>query len=54
MTRQKDKLYMPMGTGGIMRYAEEEEELLKINPKQLVALVTAIVFVEIILKFIFV
>lgn len=54
MVKQKDRIYMPMGTGGLLRYSEEEKELIKIKPKHVVAIVTAIVVFEILLKFLFV
>ena len=50
---KKDKTYMPMGSGGLLRYSEEEKNLIKIKPKQVVFLVTAIVVLEIVLKFVF-
>jgi len=54
MVKQKDRIYMPMGTGGLLRYSEEEKELIKIKPKHVVIIVTAIVVFEILLKFLFV
>lgn len=51
MGKQKDKIYMPMGTGGLLRYSEEEKEVVKVTPKQVVAIVVTIVVLEIILKF---
>lgn len=48
---KKDKFYMPMGTGGLLRYSEEEKELLKIKPMHVVYIVIAIVMFEIALKF---
>jgi preprotein translocase subunit Sec61beta len=50
---KKDKVYMPMGTGGLMRYSEEEKELIKIKPKQIVVLVVAVTVFEILMKVIF-
>jgi len=47
---KQDKIYMPMGTGGLMRYSEEEKELLKVKPKQVVWIVIGIVILELILK----
>ena len=48
---KKDKIYMPMGTGGLLRYSEEEKELLRIKPMHVVYIVTGIVLLEIVLKF---
>lgn len=53
MARQKDRIYMPMGTGGLMRFAEEEKVLIKVKPMHIVYFIGAIVAAEIILKIIF-
>ncbi len=50
---RKDKMYMPMGTGGIMRYSEEEKELIKVKPKQVIYIVLGIIIMEIILRLVF-
>ena len=47
---KSDKLYMPMGTGGLLRYSEEEKELLKVKPIHVVYIVIGIVILELILK----
>lgn len=44
---KEDKTYMPAGMGGLMRFGEEEEPLVKIQPKHVVYIVSAIVAVEI-------
>ena len=36
MAEQKERTYMPAGIGGLIRYQEEEEQVIKINPKHLV------------------
>jgi preprotein translocase subunit Sec61beta len=50
---RKDKIYIPAGVGGLVRYPEEEKEALKLKPMQLVFFVAAIVIFELILKFLF-
>jgi preprotein translocase subunit Sec61beta len=50
---KKDKMYMPMGSGGLIRYSEEEKELIKVKPKQVVVVVVGIIIVELLLKFMF-
>lgn len=50
MVRQKDKMYMPMGTGGLLKFSEEEKVVLKVTPNQVIILVTIIVILEVILK----
>jgi preprotein translocase subunit Sec61beta len=50
MAKKSDRVYMPMGTGGLLRYGEEEKELIKIKPKQVIAAVAVIVVIEILLK----
>jgi preprotein translocase subunit Sec61beta len=53
MVKQKDKVYMPMGTGGLLRYSEEEKVVVKVKPKVVVAIVAGLVVFEIILKLFF-
>jgi preprotein translocase subunit Sec61beta len=50
MTKQKDKLYMPMGTGGLLKFSEEEKVILKVTPKQVIILVAIIVVLEVFVK----
>ena len=52
MARQRDRIYMPMGTGGLMRFAEEEKVVFKVKPMQVVYLIGGIVAIEIVLKII--
>jgi len=47
---KKDKFYMPSGAGGLMRYGEEQKELVKVKPKHVILIVAGIVVVEILLK----
>jgi preprotein translocase subunit Sec61beta len=49
MARQKDKVYMPMGSGGLLRY-QEEEEMISIKPKHIVITVIGIIVLEILVK----
>ena len=51
MSAKKDRIYMPMGIGGLMRYPEEEKEVLKLKPKHVVWIVSFIVFAELLLRF---
>ena len=50
---KKDKIYMPMGAGGLMRYSEQEKELIKVKPKHVVWIVAGIVILELFLKVFF-
>lgn len=43
-----EKTYMPAGMGGLMRFGEEEEPLVKIQPKHVVIVVSAIIAIEIV------
>ncbi len=36
MAEQKEKTYMPAGIGGLIRYDEEEDEIIKMKPQYLV------------------
>ena len=51
MAKKSDRLYMPAGTGGLIRYSESEKELIKIKPKHVVYIVVGIIILELILKF---
>lgn len=42
-----------MGAGGLLRYPEEEKEVIKIKPEHVVYLVIAIIILEMILKVFF-
>jgi len=53
MSSQRDKVYMPAGIGGLMRYSEEEQPVIKIKPKQIIWVVVGIVGIELLLKFLF-
>lgn len=53
MARQRDRIYMPLGTGGLLRFAEEEKVLFKIKPMQVVYLIGGLVAVELVLKIVF-
>lgn len=47
---KKDKIYMPMGVGGLIKYGEEEESKIKLKPEHLVYLIIGIAVIEIVLK----
>jgi preprotein translocase subunit Sec61beta len=47
---RRDRVYMPLGTGGLLRY-QEEEEMLVIKPEHVVAIVIAVIALEFLLKF---
>ena len=49
---KKDKIFLPMSVGGLIRYPEEEKEVIKLKPKHVVYLVIAIIVLEIVLKFV--
>jgi preprotein translocase subunit Sec61beta len=53
MAKEGKRLYMPMGTGGLIRYPEEEKEVIKLKPKHVIGIVIAIAIFEIILKVLF-
>ena len=49
----KDKVYMPSGAGGLIRYGEEGNVLIKVKPEQVAYIVAVLVAAEIVLKFFF-
>ncbi len=51
MAKDSEKTYMPAGMGGLMRFGEEEEPIVKIKPKQVIYIIISIVVVELIAKF---
>lgn len=53
MSSQRDKVYMPAGIGGLIRYGEEEQNFFRVKPKQVVWVVSGIVVIELLLKFVF-
>ena len=53
MAKNKDKVYMPSGVGGLVRYSEEEKEVIKLKPKHVVWIVVGLAAFEIALKFLF-
>ena len=53
MASQKDKVYMPAGIGGLMRYQEEEQQVIKLKPVHVVWIVSGVVVLELVLKFLF-
>ncbi len=50
MAKSNDKIYMPMGVGGLTRYSEEGKVSIKLKPMHLVGLVAGLVVIEILLK----
>jgi preprotein translocase subunit Sec61beta len=46
---KKDKVYMPMGAGGLIRYGEEGKEVIKIKPKHLIYLIVGVIIFELFL-----
>ena len=50
---KRDKIYMPAGTGGLIRYGEEGKEAIRLKPEHVVAIVIAIVLLELFMKFFF-
>lgn len=44
---------MPMGTGGLLRYSEEEKQVFKVKPEYVIIIVATLSVVEILLKFLF-
>lgn len=50
---KKDKVYMPSGAGGLIRYGEEGKVLIRLKPVHVTYVVAAIVVFELVLKFFF-
>lgn len=46
-----DKISLPMGSGGLMRYNEETSKGMKIKPETVIILIVLVVAFEAILRF---
>ncbi|MCS7094120.1 MAG: preprotein translocase subunit Sec61beta [Candidatus Aenigmarchaeota archaeon] len=51
MTKQKDKVYLPVGMGGLIRYGEQEETKLTIKPEHLIYLSVGLGILLVVLRF---
>jgi len=49
---KKDKIYMPMGMGGLFRFEEEEKHLIKLKPVHLIYITIGVIVVEVLLRMI--
>jgi preprotein translocase subunit Sec61beta len=49
---KRDKVYMPSGAGGLVRFGEEGEQKIKLKPEWVIYLVVGLVALEMLLKFI--
>jgi len=47
---KEEKTYMPAGMGGLMRFGEEEEPLVKIKPKHVIFIIVAVVAMELVAR----
>jgi preprotein translocase subunit Sec61beta len=47
----EEKVYMPSGIGGLVRYGEEGEEVFKIKPKHVMYFVAGVIVMELVLRF---
>ena len=47
---KEERTYMPAGIGGLMRFGEEEEPIVKIQPKHVIFVIVAVVAIELIAK----
>ena len=49
----KNQVYMPSGTGGLVRYQESGEEKVKVKPMHVVYIVAGLTVFEFLIKLIF-
>ncbi len=49
---RKDRIYIPTGTGGLLRYSEEGKEYLRIKPEHVILICILIAILEIVLSLI--
>jgi len=50
MAEKRDKVYIPSGMGGLIRYPEEEKEVVKLKPMHVIYIVIGIIVIELFLK----
>jgi preprotein translocase subunit Sec61beta len=50
---KKDRIYMPMGTGGLLRYQDEEKVVFKVKPTHVLILVVVMTFLVVAMRFLF-
>ena len=48
---KSDRVRMPTGMAGLMRYGEEAKEQIKVKPKYVIVVCVAVVVVELLLRF---
>ncbi len=52
MVKRRNRVYMPMGTGGLLRYPEEEETRIKLKPEHVVYLSLLVAIGVVFLRFV--
>ncbi len=48
---RRDKIWMPSSQGGLVRYFDEERTKIKLKPGHVILLISIVVVVEILLKY---
>ena len=49
----KKRIYLPAGSGGLIRYPEEEKAKIKLKPEHFIWLVVGVIIFEILLRILF-
>ena len=47
----EDKVYMPAGAGGLVRFDESEDEVFKLKPKYVMIFVAGVIAFELVIRF---
>lgn len=47
---RRERAYLPMGFGGLIRYSEKERELIKLKPQHVFIGIILLIIIELILK----
>ncbi|MDI6806205.1 MAG: preprotein translocase subunit Sec61beta [Candidatus Aenigmarchaeota archaeon] len=50
---KRERTYLPMGFGGLVRYSERERELVKLKPQHVIWGIIILVIIEVFLKLFF-
>ena len=48
---KSDRIRMPTGMAGLMRYGEESKDQIKVKPKYVIVTCVAVVAIEVLLRF---
>ena len=51
MVKRRERIYLPAGVGGLIRYPEEEEKFFKLKPEHVVFIAILLIIIELLARF---